>query len=178
VCAYLTVCITKCLGLLVGSIWIDRIVVISISEFRFCGLVFLTIGGIMVRMARRLGHCCNTWFVLEGHEVIGIDGLGRWLRSMSRSMCSRRNLGEEGVKHSHRNMVPRCRGSCCDHGLIIIRVIEPEDLRCIQEGAIRGYSTTIRCHGESMKYLLMTVVKCLMKGLACIYLYVFSGPVR
>ncbi len=43
VCTYLMVCITKCLGLLVGSVQIDRIVVISISEFRLCGLIFLMI---------------------------------------------------------------------------------------------------------------------------------------
>ena len=176
-CAYLTVGITKCLGLLVGSVRIDRIVVISIGEFRFC-LVFLTIRGIMVRTARRLGHCCNTWFALEGHEVIGIDGLGRRPRSTSRSTCSRRNLGEERVKRSRRNMVLRCQGSCCDHGLVIIRVIEPEDLRCIQEGAIRGYSTTIRCHGESTKYLSTTVVERLTKGPVRVYLYVFSRQVR
>ncbi len=168
VCTYLTVCITKCLGLLVGSVQINRIVVISIGEFRLCGLVFLMIRGIMARTARRLGCCCITWFALEGHDIIGIDGLGRQPRSMRRSTCGRRNFGDKGVECSCRNMVLCHQGSCCDHGFIIIRVIEPGNLRHVQEGAIRAYSTTIRCYGKSR------ILK--MKATLCTFYTLFNCP--
>jgi len=102
---YLTVCITKRLGLLIGSDWINRIVVVfRIGEVRLCGLVFLTIWGNMMRAARWFGHCCITWFALEGHDVIGIDCPGRWVRSTSRSTGGRRDFGDKGVKCCHRNL--------------------------------------------------------------------------
>ena len=61
-CTYLTVCITKCLGLLIGSDQIDRIVIFRIGEVRLCGHVFLTIQGNMLRAASWFGHhCAAVW---------------------------------------------------------------------------------------------------------------------
>ena len=101
---YLTVSITKCLGLLIGNDWIDRIVVFRIGEVRLCGHVFLTIRGNMTRAARWFGRCCITWFALEGHDVIGIDCPGRRARSTGRSTGGRRDLGDEGVECCHGNL--------------------------------------------------------------------------
>jgi hypothetical protein len=95
---YLSVCIAECLGLLIGSIRINRFVVFSIREVRLYGLIFLMIWGSIARVTRRFLSCWVAWFALEGHDVIGINCLGRWARSMSRSSHSRRHLGDEGVE--------------------------------------------------------------------------------
>jgi len=148
---YLMVCITECLGLLIRSVRIDRILVVKIGGVRLCGLIFLVVRGSMVRLARRFASCLVAWFALEGHDVVGINGLGRRARSMSRSMCGRRCFGDKGVEHGRGNLVLALghRGShCWGHGLIIVRVLEPDDLQRIQEFAIRAYITIVRCHGK------------------------------
>jgi hypothetical protein len=101
------VCITKCLGLLICGIRIDRIVVFTISSVRLCGLVNLMIWGSMVRAARWFIRCGIAWFALEGHNVIGVNCLGGWARSASRSTCSR-DFGNEGVERHHRNLGLGC----------------------------------------------------------------------
>ncbi len=150
-CTYLTVCITECLGLLIHSIRIDRILVVNIGGVGLCGLIFLMVQGSMARAARRFASCLFAWFALEGHDVVRIDGLGRRARSTSRSMCGRRSFGDKGVKHGCGNLalaLGRRESHCWGHGLIIVRVIEPDNLRRIQEFAIRAYSTIVRCHGK------------------------------
>jgi hypothetical protein len=104
-CTYLTDCITKCLGLLIGSDQIDRIVIFRIGEVRLCGHVFLTIQGNILRAASWFGHRCITWFALEGHDIIGINCPGRQVRSMSRSIGGRRDFGDKGVERCHGNLV-------------------------------------------------------------------------
>src|SRR5216683_1271078 len=75
-CTYIMVCITKCLGLLIHSVRIDRIVIFTIGKVRLCGLVDLMIWGSMVRAARWFVRCWIAWFALEGHNIIGVNRLG------------------------------------------------------------------------------------------------------
>ena len=100
---YLTVCITERLGLLIGCVSIDRIVVftIRIRGIRLCGLVFLMIWGSMARAARRFASSCIAGFALEGHNVVRIDRLGRRARSTSRSAHGRRYFSDKGVECRH-----------------------------------------------------------------------------
>ena len=80
---YLVVCITKHLGLLIGCIRIDQVIVYTIGGIRLCGLVFLIIQGRVARVARRFASCCIACFALVGHNVVRINHLGRRARSTS-----------------------------------------------------------------------------------------------
>jgi hypothetical protein len=108
---YLTVCIAKCLGLLIGHVRVDRVVVFGIGGVRLCCIVFLMNRGSMA-WAARFASCHIAQFVLEVHDIVGINCLGGWVRSTSRAPCGRRHLGDEGVEHCH-NRALGCRGSHC-----------------------------------------------------------------
>src|SRR5216683_5737178 len=54
---YLMVCIAECLGLLIGNVRIDRVVIFSIGGVRLCCIVFLINWGSMA-WAARFASCC------------------------------------------------------------------------------------------------------------------------
>ena len=149
---YLTVCIAECLGLLIGNVWVDRIAAFGIGGARLCGPIFLMLRGSLASAATWVGSFCVAQFVLEGHDIVRIDHLHRWVRSTSRSTCSRRDFADERVKCCRGNskLALDHRGCrCWGHGLIVVRVIDPGDLRLVQEFTVRAYSTIVRCHAES-----------------------------
>ena len=94
---YLTVCIAKCPGLLIGNVRIHRVFVFGIGGVGLCCIVFLANWGSMVWVAR-FASCCVTWFVLVVHDIVGIDRLGGRARSTSGAPCGRRRFGDERVK--------------------------------------------------------------------------------
>ena len=145
---YLTVSIAKCLCLLIGNFWINRIIVLkvfSVGGLRLCGLVFLVLRGSLAGTARWICTCGIARFMFQGHDIVGIGHFCRQTRCASRSMCGWRDLGNKGIKGRCGKLALICR-ECCrwGHGHIVIRVVDPVNFRLVQEFAIRAYSTVVR----------------------------------
>jgi len=124
---YLTVSIAKCLRLLIGNFWINRIVVLKVfgvSGLGLCGLVFLVLGGSLAGTARWICTCGIARFTFQGHDIVGIGHFCRQTRCASRSTCGQRDLGNKGIKGRRRKLALIRQG--CRHwgnGRIVIRVV-------------------------------------------------------
>ena len=145
---YLMVSIAKCLRLLIGNFWINRIIVLKVfgvGGLGLCGLVFLVLGGSLAGMARWICTCGIARFMFQGHDIVGIGHFCRRTRCASRSTCGQRDLGNKGIKGRRRKLALIRQGChCWGNGRIIIRVVDPVDFRLVQEFAIRAYSTVVR----------------------------------
>ena len=95
---YHTICITKCFGLLIGDIWIDRIIILGIGGVGLCHMVFLMLRGSLAKSARWIGQGSITWFTFEAHGVIGINQFCRWTNSTIRSTWRQRAFGNKRVE--------------------------------------------------------------------------------